>query len=161
MLPMLFCDVLSQMLLRATIYRINTGPKYVLAMKENINIGTFELLCTIHIWRVLSKGCAKKKLFTFSVKPYVDATTEPAQIPGKTCEFSPIPMAGFVSVAKVFAAIYVVFCSKTQKGKQYFPKMNLMMMKLITMITITMMLLMMIVLTLIGTKVVMIQLFRA
>ena len=70
MLSMLYRDVLSQMLLKATIYRINTGPKYVLAMKEeNIKIGTFELLCTIHIWLVLSKGCAKKNLFTFSVRP--------------------------------------------------------------------------------------------
>ena len=68
MLPMLYCDVLSQMLLRATIDGINIAPKYVLSMKENINTGTFELLCTYHIWPILSKSCAKTK-FTFSVRP--------------------------------------------------------------------------------------------
>ena len=72
MLPMLYCDVLSQMLLRATIDGINIAPKYVLSMKENINTGTFELLCTIHIWPILSKSCAKTK-FTFSVRPQMQS----------------------------------------------------------------------------------------
>ena len=62
---------------------------------------------------------------------------EPAQTPHETWEFSqslihtyiadsqsPIHtyIADFVGVAKIFAAMYVVFCSETQKENQTFQK---------------------------------------
>ena len=51
---------------------------------------------------------------------------EPAQTPHETWEFSQslihTYIADFVGVAKIFAAMYVVFCSETQKENQTFQK---------------------------------------